>query len=48
MFLSVVLLARAHEDAFIVRSTTSRVRLLVSGIKNMKAPFGMDEEEKHS
>ena len=48
MFLSVVLLARAHEDAFIVRSTTSRVSLLVSSIKNMKAPFGMDKEEKHS
>ena len=48
MVLSVVLLARAHEDAFIVRFTTSRVRLLASGIKNMKALFGMDEEEKHS
>jgi len=46
MFLSAVLLARTHEDPFIVRSTTSRVQ--VGGIKNMKALFGMDEEEKHS
>jgi len=48
MFLSVVLLARTHEDAFRVGSTSSRVRPLLGGIKNMKALFGMDEEEKHS
>ena len=46
MVLSVVLLARTHEDAFIVRSTTSRP--LLGGIENIKALFGMDEEEKHS
>ena len=48
MFLSAVLLARTHEDAFIVRSTSSRVCSLLGGIENMKALFGMDEEEKHS
>ena len=46
MFLSAVLLARTHEDAYIVRSTTSRA--LLGGIENIKALFGMDEEEKHS
>jgi len=52
MFLSIVLLERTHEDPFIVRSTGSRIRTLLSGIENMKALFGMDfgmgEEEKHS
>jgi hypothetical protein len=47
MLVSVVL-AHAHEDAFIVRSTSSRVLPLLGGIENMRALFGMDEEEKHS
>jgi hypothetical protein len=46
MFLSAVLLAHTHEDAYIVRSTTSRP--LLGRIENIEALFGMDEEEKHS
>jgi len=48
MPLSVVQLARTQRGAFIVRSTSSQVPLLVSGVEDMKALFGMDEEEKHS
>ena len=48
MPLSVVLRARTHEDASIVGSTSSGARPLLSGIENIKALFGMDEEEKHS
>jgi len=47
MFLSVVLLARTHGDAFIVRSMSSRVRQLPGDVENMQALFGV-EEEKHS
>jgi len=47
MLLSVVLLAHTHKEALVVASTGLLVPM-VAGVKDMKALFGMDEEEKPS